>query len=218
MDSIRECSVEGCPTPRDARGYCPSHYNRWKRYGDPLGSPAPRERRVCEIDSCDRKSRNWGLCNMHGQRFYKHGDPLAVKTRTRSECSVDGCSTPAKGRGYCAKHLSRLKNAGSPHVVRNGGRPTKGDHPGWSAIHLRVRNARGRAATHACVDCLGEAAEWSYDNADPNELIDVSLNIPYSLSIEHYQPRCIPCHRAFDARARKGATAHFVLTITELKD
>lgn len=30
------CSVEGCSRKRDAKGFCPKHYNRWKTYGDPL--------------------------------------------------------------------------------------------------------------------------------------------------------------------------------------
>ncbi len=31
------CSVEGCDRPRDAKGFCPQHYHRWKFHGDPLG-------------------------------------------------------------------------------------------------------------------------------------------------------------------------------------
>ena len=29
------CSVEGCDTPAKYRGWCESHYNRWRRHGDP---------------------------------------------------------------------------------------------------------------------------------------------------------------------------------------
>ncbi len=31
------CSVGGCTNPVRARGFCNSHYARWRRYGDPLG-------------------------------------------------------------------------------------------------------------------------------------------------------------------------------------
>lgn len=29
--------MDGCARPHDARGYCPVHYQRWRKYGDPLG-------------------------------------------------------------------------------------------------------------------------------------------------------------------------------------
>lgn len=30
------CSVEGCGTAARARGWCPAHYQRWRKYGSPL--------------------------------------------------------------------------------------------------------------------------------------------------------------------------------------
>ncbi|WP_172751206.1 hypothetical protein [Ensifer sp. LCM 4579] len=30
------CSVPDCQEPHTAKGYCAKHYNRWKKYGDPL--------------------------------------------------------------------------------------------------------------------------------------------------------------------------------------
>lgn len=30
------CSVEGCPHPNHARGWCQRHYKRWRKWGDPL--------------------------------------------------------------------------------------------------------------------------------------------------------------------------------------
>jgi len=35
------CSVEGCERDADARGWCPMHYARWKRNGDPLLLASP---------------------------------------------------------------------------------------------------------------------------------------------------------------------------------
>jgi len=31
------CSIETCDREASSRGWCSSHYNRWRRYGDPLG-------------------------------------------------------------------------------------------------------------------------------------------------------------------------------------
>ena len=205
MDSIRLCSVAACSSKADARGLCSSHYARLKRYGDPLGQPV-KAAKVCAVDDCSRGAISWGYCNMHAQRYYKHGDPLTTTPRTRNPCSVEDCFELAKGRGYCNKHLKRVRNHGSPLVVLAGGRPTDGLHPGWAAIHKRVSRLRGKASGYPCVDCGGAASEWSYDNKDPDHLVDPRLKIAYSLSTNHYVPRCIPCHRAFDANHRNSLT------------
>lgn len=31
----RTCSIDGCDSDVNARGLCPMHYSRWKRFGDP---------------------------------------------------------------------------------------------------------------------------------------------------------------------------------------
>jgi hypothetical protein len=33
---IKTCSVENCDRPVKGHGYCDKHYQRWKKYGDPL--------------------------------------------------------------------------------------------------------------------------------------------------------------------------------------
>jgi hypothetical protein len=32
----RRCTIDGCRRRHHARGWCSSHYQRWKAYGDPL--------------------------------------------------------------------------------------------------------------------------------------------------------------------------------------
>lgn len=72
--------------------------------------------------------------------------------------------------------------------------------PGYRAMHHRVSKMLGSAREQSCVDCGGQAAEWSYDNSDPDEITGMSgdSQVAYSLDQSRYQPRCIPCHRAFD--------------------
>jgi NAD-dependent SIR2 family protein deacetylase len=52
--------------------------------------------------------------------------------------------------------------------------------------HRRVVRQRGKAAEHDCVDCGGQAVDWSWthdtDRGDP----------------ENYKPRCKRCHFKYD--------------------
>lgn len=71
----------------------------------------------------------------------------------------------------------------------------------YQLAHWRLRKARGQASQHACADCGQQAAEWSYDGLDPDEMLDLRRNrylIRYSTDPKHYDPRCRPCHRAKD--------------------
>lgn len=73
--------------------------------------------------------------------------------------------------------------------------------PTYVSAHQRISAARGPAREYDCTDCGGPAAEWSYDHGDPNELVGKSSatrEAAYSLDIEHYVPRCVPCHRTHD--------------------
>jgi len=38
----RTCLVEGCGRAARARGWCGKHYERWRRWGDPQGTPPPK--------------------------------------------------------------------------------------------------------------------------------------------------------------------------------
>lgn len=55
--TVRTCKIPECGRKHDAKGYCSTHYTRWKRYGDPLvlkrlvmvGSP-PADRFWARVD------------------------------------------------------------------------------------------------------------------------------------------------------------------------
>lgn len=162
------------------------------------------EVRSCSVDGCPSKASARGWCTSHYNRWYRYGEPTADRTRRPKPCTVAQCTIRAKGHGLCAKHLKRVRAHGDPDVSKPGGRPTVGDEPGWSAAHKRVSRKRGKASAYSCVDCGRSAGEWSYNNRDANELVDPKLRLAYSLLPEHYDARCVPCHRAFDAKNRRS--------------
>lgn len=76
---------------------------------------------------------------------------------------------------------------------------------GYRAAHMRVQAARGHATSYPCVgECGSPAADWAYDNSDPDEVVTTVNGKPrrYSLDSDRYAPMCRPCHRRFDRTQR----------------
>ena len=214
--SDRTCSIEGCEKPLIAWGWCDMHYRRWKKSGDP--GPAhslPRPGRICSVDSCERPVRAREWCNAHYQRWQKYGDPLADHRVTRQPCSIDDCDRLSRARGWCDLHFDRWRRNGDPLLVRPAAFPRGPEHPDWigdrvgyAGMHYRLARMLGAASAHACLDCSAPGAEWSYTGEDPAEVTDQRRPDagPYSTDPAFYIPRCISCHRCFDAR-RKAAVS-----------
>jgi hypothetical protein len=106
------CSIASCDRPiKGSHGWCNAHYQRWWRYGDPLGGgpmkPQSHES-TCSIDGCDRPYFGRGWCNAHWTRWRRHGDPLGGGTshdpNRRCENHPD---RRARGRGLCGSCLQR---------------------------------------------------------------------------------------------------------------
>lgn len=167
------CTIEDCSSPHYGHGWCQRHYSRWRTTGDPLGLRRPTTKPRCSVDGCERASRSRGWCTMHYSRWVHTGSPLVVRPQV-------------------------LTPPGSGHPS------WRGSDVGYTTAHRRVANARGPASAHACVDCGESAAHWSYDHRDPEEITPSSgpRTQTYSTKTEHYQPRCVPCHRSFDNASR----------------
>ena len=69
----RVCSVADCERRHYGRGYCRTHWTRWRRHGDPSARPARRQR-LCGIESCGRQHSGRGLCAAHLARLNATGD------------------------------------------------------------------------------------------------------------------------------------------------
>ena len=75
---MNECNIRDCGRPLAARGWCWSHYQAWRRHGDPLvkktaGRPSGYDTDVCLVPGCDSKHRSNGLCSMHYERARRFG-------------------------------------------------------------------------------------------------------------------------------------------------
>lgn len=206
----RVCSIEGCGgTGRMCRGMCWAHYMRWYATGDPGPAQIVRRPRgrTCTVEGCGRKHQGRGYCDTHLQRFIKHGDPGPAEIGARrpgAVCSVDGCEGPHSGLGFCDKHYQRFKRYGAidlPPAGRRQGRPAT-----YASVHQDLRRERGPASAHSCVDCGGEARQWSYNHRSDLERRDPKTGKPFSVELACYEPRCLTCHRRLDAeRTRRDS-------------
>lgn len=85
----------------------------------------------------------------------------------------------------------------------------RGDGVTYSGLHQRVRRVRGAARGYQCVGCDQQARQWAYGHHCPDERNDGGLY--YCTHPEHYEPRCVPCHRLLD-RARAAGQPMFPTT------
>lgn len=89
----RVCSVDGCQRAYRARGYCATHWSRWRK-GMPLDTPVRAfQPDLCIEDGCARKPLARGLCTNH---WYSLG-----------ECSMSDCNKRRYGHGLCRAHWKR---------------------------------------------------------------------------------------------------------------
>jgi len=88
MAEKRICAVEGCCKSVSVRGFCPAHYQRWRKYGDPTAKASPREPKPkpsCAVEDCDLPSVARGWCEKHYWRWRRNGGPLEQKHASPGE-------------------------------------------------------------------------------------------------------------------------------------
>lgn len=93
----RKCSIEGCNKKHIAKGFCSKHYDKLRKYGDPLFI---KQETICSIEDCKEKHYALGFCNRHYETFKKYGDPLFTKTEKHgmSKTQTYRCWTNMKQR------------------------------------------------------------------------------------------------------------------------
>lgn len=79
--TAKQCRVDGCTHKYKGGGWCHAHYERFKKYGDPLAGVSFRETRPdkCIAEGCDKKVLAKGRCSGHYTLFKKYGDHNIAK-------------------------------------------------------------------------------------------------------------------------------------------
>ena len=107
------CTVEGCKREHRAKGYCGTHYYRYKN-GLDLTTPVKEFSKtgICSLEHCNRKHSSNGLCILHRRRE-RNGislyEPIREQQQREEFCILDFCSRKHTAKGYCSAHINRLR-------------------------------------------------------------------------------------------------------------
>jgi hypothetical protein len=68
-----KCSIDGCKRPYRAKGYCVTHYKKWRR-GELENHKA--RYKLCSKEGCKKPAGRWGICDEH--RSAKQGEAASA--------------------------------------------------------------------------------------------------------------------------------------------
>lgn len=147
----RTCSVDGCDDPHLARGWCRTHYQRWRKHGDPL-APSPRGSRVghCDVSGCSEAIRAKRLCNRHYKvrEYWTKRDAAPPTQGTCAQCG--GSFDQPKDRRpltYCTPRCRDLASFARDRAERRTGRPV---HCSWCGGSLVGKRSDAKYCSDYC--------------------------------------------------------------------
>lgn len=119
------CAVSSCRRSATSRGWCDSHYDRWRKHGHagdtPINGRQARPKGTpCSVTGCGRPVEARGLCNAHYLRWRKHGTVDAGRAIRDDDasipyeavCECDGCAARVYAKERCRAHYDRMRRRG----------------------------------------------------------------------------------------------------------
>ena len=106
------CSIDGCGNALAARGWCSTHYSRWRRHGDPEVVTRGKNNGPCSVEGCGQPSRKRGWCASHYSQWTQTGAvrPFKRKWAASKKCGVCGASDWEDNgrRKYCSSACQQV--------------------------------------------------------------------------------------------------------------
>lgn len=172
VKATQSCSVATCDKPVESRGWCNTHYERWRLWGDVRADvPVNAHLRgaTCALDGCEKVPVRGRICPMHRQRRIRTGS-YDLKPRTpQARYYLKAYRprhplSPTTGRGYT--HRMNLYDAIGPGthpcaycgIAVTWGRNLHVDHVDANRHNNDPANLRPCCAT--CNTRKSNAARW----------------------------------------------------------
>jgi len=187
--AINECTVDGCPKPSRAKGYCSTHYQRVRKYGDPsvcLLNVPPAERFWRHVDKTSEcwiwtggRRGPYGLFNLPpttvgAHRFayeMAHG-PIPAGKVIDHICRVKLCVNPDHLQAVDPA-LNNQNHSGPTRANSSGVRGVWWDstHEKWTG-QVRDRGRIHSIGTHATLEAAAAAVLELRNALHTNNLAD----------------------------------------------
>jgi hypothetical protein len=131
MATPKLCTIDGCSKALFAKGWCSTHYSRWRIHGDAAVVLVKEQRRVtgCSIEGCDRPYRRGGLCDFHYMRQYKQGDARWEPKPLLTEPGL----AKADPKAYARLHYEANK---ADYIARAKTQPVEQDPQGQGSVEM----------------------------------------------------------------------------------
>jgi len=165
------------------------------------------DNKQCSVQGCtalNPKRLKRGMCPGHYHRWYRTGNtgsptikPLNHNKPRNHGCKATDCDSTHYAKGYCTRHYTQAHKWG---VVDQPDRRLSGHNITYTGMHKRIKDKRGKASQHQCINCDNQANEWAYNHQDPNQLTETrgGKTKPYSPDHSFYDPMCKRCHTKRD--------------------
>lgn len=116
----KTCAVKDCERPVYGWGWCSSHYQRVRKYGDPRAEkPLKMPRKgSCSVENCARPIHCRRLCSAHYWRLRDTGDlredvPVGGGSASRGgRCTVVRCTEDQWKFSLCQAHYNHWQQTG----------------------------------------------------------------------------------------------------------
>jgi hypothetical protein len=177
------CSIEGCENIAKSRGWCNTHYERWRRNGDVRATKLVK---VCRVTGCGRRSIGRGYCEEHHEGY--------VGARKSWEAMWRRCTNPADpsyasyvGRGitidpkwrsfdaFLSEMGARPTDTSIDRIDNNG--PYTSSNCRWATIAQQQRNTR---KTRITMDIARDVRRCATEGIPQSQIA-----VKHGLSIQH---------------------------------
>jgi 5-methylcytosine-specific restriction endonuclease McrA/endogenous inhibitor of DNA gyrase (YacG/DUF329 family) len=140
------CSISECASKVLARGWCRSHYRRWSKYGDPLGSKVHPERPCAHCGTLHRREARAVYCSSRCQVI---ASSTATRARRKEERATLRTGRPC---GVCGEEISRERPGQTLYC----------SHECWRAKNFPKVDTTGRACAECAADISALPATTKY--------------------------------------------------------